>query len=49
MRVLVTVTPRIYHEAIALSVRRHGLEVRVASQGATGRDLAGFTGLARSQ
>jgi hypothetical protein len=48
MRVLVT--PSMYHKAIALSIRRPRLEVRVASQEATGRKLADLRAApARSQ
>jgi hypothetical protein len=44
VRVLVTVTPRMYRQAIALSIQRQrtGLEVRVASPEATERELADF-------
>ena len=44
VRVLVTVTPRMYRQAIALSVqrRRQGLDVRIASPEATERKLADF-------
>ena len=43
-RVLVTVTPQMYRQAIALSIqrRRPGLEVRVASPEATERALTDF-------
>jgi|SRR5215212_3422649 len=44
IRVLVTVTPQMYRQAIALSVQRQrpGLDVRVASPEATERELANF-------
>ncbi len=44
MRVLVTISPQMYREAIALSIQRHspGLEVRVAPPEATVGELAGF-------
>ncbi len=44
MRVLVTVTPQMYRQAIALSIRRqrHGIDVRVASPGATAGELVSF-------
>jgi len=42
MRALVTVTPRMYREVIALSVQLAVLAVRLASPGATGSELADF-------
>ena len=44
MRVLVTVTPRMYRQAIALSIQRQrpGLDVRTASPEATEGELADF-------
>jgi hypothetical protein len=44
IRVLIIVTPRMYRQAIALSIRRQrsGLEVRVASPEATERELTDF-------
>ena len=44
MRVLVTVTPLMYRQAMALSIRRQrlGLDVRVAPPEDTGRELAEF-------
>jgi hypothetical protein len=44
MRVLVTVTPRMYRQAIALSIQRQrsGLDVRVASPEAAEGELAAF-------
>jgi hypothetical protein len=44
MRVLVTVTPRMYRQAIALSIQRQrtGLEVRTASPEAAEGELAAF-------
>jgi hypothetical protein len=44
MRVLITVTPRMYRQAIALSMRRHrpDLDVRVAPPEATEGQLADF-------
>ncbi len=44
MRVLVTVTPQMYRQAIALSIRRQrqGLNVRVSSPEATEGELASF-------
>jgi hypothetical protein len=44
VRVLITVTPRMYRQAIALSIQRQrtGLDVRVASPEATERELTDF-------
>ncbi len=44
MRVLITVSPRMYREAIALSIHRNrpGLDVRSAPPEAAGRELADF-------
>jgi hypothetical protein len=44
VRVLVTVTPQMYRQVIALSIQRQrtGLDVRVASPEATGRELSDF-------
>ena len=44
VRVLVSVTPRMYRQAIALSIHRQrpGLEVRIASPEAIERELADF-------
>ncbi len=44
MRVLVTVSPQLYGEAIALSIRHHlpGLEVRVSPPEDAELELAGF-------
>src|SRR5215211_5854992 len=44
MRVLVTVSPRMYREAIALSIQRHrpGLEVRMSPPEAAEEELASF-------
>jgi hypothetical protein len=44
VRVLITVTPRMYRQVIALSIQRQrtGLEVRVASPEATERELTDF-------
>ncbi len=44
MRVLVTVTPQMYRQAIALSIRRQrpGLDVRVASPEVAEKELHGF-------
>jgi hypothetical protein len=43
MRVLVTVSPRMYREAIALSIQhRPVFEVRIASPEATEGELLGF-------
>jgi hypothetical protein len=44
MRVLITVSPQMYREAIASSIQRHrpGLEVKTASPEATERELASF-------
>ena len=44
MRVLVTVSPRMYREAIALPIQRHrpGLEVRMSPPEAAEEELASF-------
>jgi hypothetical protein len=44
MRVLVSVSPRMYREAIALSIQRHhpGLEVRISPPEAAEEELAAF-------
>jgi hypothetical protein len=44
MRVLVTLSPGMYREAIALSIKRHrpGIEVRVATPEATKEELVRF-------
>jgi hypothetical protein len=44
MRVLVTVTPQMYRQAIALSIRRQrpGIDVRVTSPGDTAGELVTF-------
>lgn len=44
MRILITVWPRMYREALALSVhrRRPGLEVRIASPTASEEEVASF-------
>ena len=44
MRVLVTVTPRMYRQAIAFCIHRQrpGLDVRIASPETTERELADF-------
>jgi hypothetical protein len=44
VRVLVTVSPKMYREAVAASIQsaRPGIEVRVASPEDTGSELAGF-------
>src|ERR687898_187090 len=44
MRVLVTLSPRMYREAIALSIQRHhpGLEVRLSPPEAAEEELASF-------
>jgi hypothetical protein len=44
IRVLVTVNPRMYRQAMALSIRRQrpGLDVRVARPEDTGREVAEF-------
>jgi hypothetical protein len=44
MRVLVTVSPKMYREAIALSIQRHrpGLEVRISSPEAAEAELVSF-------
>jgi hypothetical protein len=44
LRVLITVSPRMYREALALSVHRHrpGLEVRIAHPGATAEETRRF-------
>ena len=44
MRVLVSVSPRMYREAIALSIHRHhsGLEVRLSPPEAAEEELAAF-------
>ena len=43
-RILVTISPLMYREAIALAIHRNrsGLDVRLASPEAAGRELAGF-------
>jgi hypothetical protein len=44
MRILITVTPLMYRQAIALSIRsrRPGCDVKIASPGATAEELAAF-------
>ena len=44
MRVLVAVSPRMYREAIALSIQRHrpGLEVRLSPPEGANEELASF-------
>ena len=44
MRVLVTVSPRMYREALALSIQRHSptLEVRISPPEAAEEELASF-------
>lgn len=44
MRILITVSPRMYREALALSVhrRRPGLEVRIASPAETEEEVTSF-------
>jgi len=44
MRVLIAVTPRMYRQAIALSIQRQrpGLDVRIATPEDCERELAGF-------